>query len=148
MPDKGATHIGDGAIAIVRQGLDEYGRTVGSIPLVHEFLETRALTGTAGAADNSPLDVVLGHVGLLGLVQDDAQTKVGVRIGATLSGGEGDLVPELGEYLAALGVIGLFGAPDGGPFAVTRHRSPPGDPVSTRSMVMIIPSAEGMGNER
>ena len=55
------SHLGGGAVPVVRQRLDEHGDALGPVALVDDRLEARSLgVGTRSLRDR-PLDVVLGH---------------------------------------------------------------------------------------
>src|SRR5690606_30804458 len=69
------------------------------------------------------LDGVLRHVLAERLVHRRAQARVVGGIAAAEPGGNGDLTDQLGEDLAALGVLAGFLVFDVGPFAVTGHMS-------------------------
>src|SRR5262249_56649102 len=79
-----------------------------------------AFEGAAAALDRV-VDAVLGHVGLAGLVDREAQARIAVGITPTELGGDGDLLDKPGEDLALLSIRGRLAVLDVRPFAVTCH---------------------------
>src|SRR5690606_21008931 len=76
----------------------------------------------AGTASNGAVDHVARHVGGQRLVHGQAQTRVVRRHGAAL-GRHGQLANQLGEDLAALGILTTLAVLDVGPFGMTSHNS-------------------------
>src|SRR5690606_25059697 len=93
------------------------GRTVA---LVARCLEMGTLH-LARAALDRPVDVVLGHALRLGTIDGRPQTRVGGRVAAAGTGCRRDLAYQLGENLAALGVLSSLPEAYVGPLAVARH---------------------------
>src|SRR5690606_17402811 len=105
---------------VVGHAVDQDGSAAGTIAFITDLFEVVAI-GSARAALNGALDVVLGHVGRGGLVPGQAQTRVGVRVGAAGACRNGDFTDDLGPELAALGVLTPFAVLDVCPFTVSGH---------------------------
>src|SRR5690606_10458559 len=105
---------------VVGHAVDQDGSAAGTIAFITDLFEVVAI-GSARAALNGALDVVLGHVGRGGLVPCQAQTRVGVRVGAAGACRNGDFTDDLGPELAALGVLTPFAVLDVCPFTVSGH---------------------------
>ena len=102
-------HLGSGAVAVVGQRVHDYGHAGGSIALVHHVL---VAVGIAGAKRlvNGTLDIVVGHVGGLGLGNDGGQAGVVVGVAAAAGLDRHDhLTGDLGKYLRTLGVRRALG---------------------------------------
>ena len=67
------------------------------------------------------LDIVVGHVFIFGGEDRGAQARVGIRIAAAHSRGNGDFANQFGEDAAALGVGSRFFMLNCGPFRVPGH---------------------------
>ena len=117
---EGVAHIRDSAHAIVRHAIDQYGCAGDTITLVTYFLVIHALQITAAALDRA-LDVVLGHVLLVGFIDGQTQPGIAGGIAPAESGGNGNFLDEPGENLAALGVLRGLLVLDISPLAVTSH---------------------------
>ena len=117
---EGVAHIRDGAHAVVGHAIDHYGRALDAVAFVADFLVVHAFQVATAALDRA-LDVVLGHVLLIRLVDRQAQPRIAVEIAAAQPRGNGDFLDEPGENLAALGVLRGFLVLDISPLAVTRH---------------------------
>jgi hypothetical protein len=85
--------------------------SAGAVTLVHDLLVLLCLIAAAGLVDGA-LDDVGRHVGRAGLVERQPQTVVGVRVGPTGAHRDADLTGDLGEYRAALGIVGALLALD------------------------------------
>jgi len=107
-----------GAVFVVGEGLDEDRRTPGPVALVDDLLVVHALQ-FAGALLDAALDVVLGHV--FGPGRQDRRPEPGVAqlVAAAHAGGHRDLLDQLGENLAALGIVGALLVLDARPLIVT-----------------------------
>ena len=68
--------LGAGAVAVVGQRLDEHRDAAGAVALVDDGLERVGVGALAGALGDRALDVVLGHRGVLGLL--DGQPERGL----------------------------------------------------------------------
>src|SRR5207249_8815759 len=118
--DDGA-YLGDGAVAVIGDGLDEHGYAVRAVCLVHDLLVMGATLGPARAPLDGALDVFEGHV--LGARPLHGQPQAEVRLGVTpaFPGRDGYFTGELGEELASPGVGSAFLSLDCSPFAVSGH---------------------------
>ena len=108
--ERGA-ELGDGAVAVVGEGLDEDGDAARAVALERDLLES-VRVAAAGAALDRALDGVGGHVLVAGLVDGEAEAGVHGGVAAAFARGDGDLAREPGEDLAALGVIAALLALD------------------------------------
>src|SRR5690606_38946132 len=112
--------LGHGALAVVGHAVDQDSGTAGPVALVADFLEV-GIVGASRAALDGAQDVVLGHVGRSGLVPSEPQAGIGVRVGPTVAGGNGDFTNDFGPELAALGVLSTLAVLDVCPFTVSGH---------------------------
>src|SRR5882757_1258098 len=111
------------AVAVVGQALDEHGDPVGSVALVRDRLPVGAAGLLARATFAGPLDVVRGHGGLPCLLDRVVERRVAVRITPAGARGDLDVLDQLREQLAALGIeVGLL-VLGGGPLGVAAHVS-------------------------
>jgi hypothetical protein len=101
---QGGAHLGGGPVAVVGEALDEQRHAVGRIALVGDRLPVGAAGLGARAPLDRPVDVVVGDRGLLGLVDRVPEGRVAQRVTATGARRHLDVLDELGEQLAALGV--------------------------------------------
>ena len=93
-----------GALAVVGQRFDDDSHTAGAIALVGDGLVVVGVARAERLVDGA-LDVVVGHVGGLRLSDDGREAGVVIRIArAALLDGDDDLLGDLGEGGAALGV--------------------------------------------
>ena len=93
-----------GALAVVGQCLDDDGHAAGTVALVSNGLVVIGVARAERLVDGA-LDVVVGHVGSLRLGDDGREAGVVIRIArAALLDGDDDLLGDLGEGGAALGV--------------------------------------------
>jgi len=90
-------HLRHGAIAVIAQALSDDGSAIGTISLVHHFLQVIGAFELSRAPLDGAFDIILGHVSLSGLVEHQTQAKVGLRVGSPLASGDHNLVAELGE---------------------------------------------------
>ncbi|MNY24672.1 hypothetical protein D3C86_1584040 [compost metagenome] len=114
-------YFGGGAIAVIGHGLDEDRHATRRIAFVAQLDHVVGFVRTDPAGDR-PINGVAGHVGGQRLVHGQTQTRI-VRRQTTALGGDGQLTNELGEDLAALGVLTPFAVLDVGPFGMTSHNS-------------------------
>jgi hypothetical protein len=96
-------NLGDRAVAVVRHRIDHHGDASGAVALVSDLVVGDALL-LAGAAPDGALDGLVGHVRAFGVGDGLAQARVGVGVAAARAGRDLDLLDELREELAALGV--------------------------------------------
>ena len=113
-------HVGNGALTIVGQAIDDDGGTVDAVAFVADFLVADAFQ-FAGTALDGARDVVGRHVFFLGLGHRGAQTWIKCRIAAAEAGGNRNFLDQLGEDLAAFGVLPSLAMLDVGPFGMPCH---------------------------
>src|SRR3989344_1220863 len=117
------THLAHGARAVIGLALDNHRGTARTVALVTDFFVARALE-FAGTALDRAFDGVLGHVGVERLVHHRAQTRIELGVAASTRS-DGDLTDNLGEELAALGVLCALVPADVGPFGMAGRELPP-----------------------
>jgi hypothetical protein len=117
---EGVAHLGHGAHAVVGHGVDDDGRAADAVALVADFLVAHAFEVAGGLVDVA-LDGVGRHVGRLGLLDRQAQARVGRRVAAAGAGRDHDFTDDAGPDLAALFVLAALAVLDIGPFAVSGH---------------------------
>src|SRR4051812_13879340 len=115
------THLGARAVAVVGQRLDEQRDAARPIALVEDGLERVGVRALAGALRDRALDVVLGHGGVLGLLDGERERRVAVDVAAALLRGDRDRARQLREQLAAAGVDDRLLVLDPRPFRGTGH---------------------------
>src|SRR3954471_14220161 len=113
--------LGARAVAVVGQRLDEQRDAARPIALVEDGLERVGVRALAGALGDRALDVVLGHRGVLGLLDRQAERGVALGVAAALLRRDGDRARELREQLSAAGVDDRLLVLDPRPFRVTGH---------------------------
>src|SRR3954451_7522773 len=91
-------------VLVVGEALDQHRDTAGGIALVGDRLVVGAAGLQAGAALDRPVDVVVGHRGLLRLLDGVVERRVARRVTAAGARRDLDVLDQLGEELAALGV--------------------------------------------
>ena len=74
-------HLGGGAVAVVGEGVHDHGHAGGAVALVHHVLVAVGVAGAQSLVDGA-LDVVVGHVGGLGLGDDGGQAGVVIGVAA------------------------------------------------------------------
>src|SRR6185437_5364442 len=109
---EGVTHVGDGALAIVGDAFDQHRDAARRVAFEMQFLVDHAFEFTGGLLDRA-FDVVLGHRRGDGLVHRAAQARIAVDVAAAGARGNHDLAHQLGEGLAALGVLRVLAAGNG-----------------------------------
>ena len=117
---------------------------MGCVALVGDRLVVDALQFTGPPLDG-PLDGVEGYRRVPGLLEHGPQSRIGVGVAAALSSRHLNLLDELREELATLGVRGSLFVLDGRPLGMARHIAlrlvssmasigiPTGIPVSRRT---------------
>src|SRR6202008_2466894 len=95
--------------------------TAGGVALVGDVLVLGAPGLGAAAAADSPVDVVVRYRTLLGLLDRVVQRRVARRVSAAGTRGDLDVLDQLGEKLAALGVDHRLLVLGGGPLGVAAH---------------------------
>ena len=116
-------HIGGGAVAVVGQRLYNNRHTGGAVALIGQRLIVVAAAGAQGFFDGA-LDVVVGHIGRLGLGNDGSQTGIVFGIAASaLFDCHNHLLGNLGKGGRALGVRRAFGLLNIMPLGMSGHGS-------------------------
>ena len=100
--------------------IDDDGRAADAVAFVADFLVVRAIDAARAALDRA-VDVVLRHVGVVRLVDGEAQARIRVGVAAAHAGRDLDFLDEARPDLAALRVGRCFLMLDVGPFRMTRH---------------------------
>ena len=116
---QGGTHFGGRTVAVVGQALDDEAHASGSVALVDDVLVVGGAVFVTGTTLDGTSDVVGRHGGLLGLVDGVVQGRVAVWVATAEAGGDLDVLDELGEELAALGVDGGLLVLGGRPLGMT-----------------------------
>jgi hypothetical protein len=116
---EGVAHVGDSAL-VVGEAVDHHRDAADAVALVAHFLVVHALELT-GAALDRVLNVVLRHRLCLALVDRQPQPRVHRRVAAAHLGGHGDFLDQLGEDLAALGILATLAVLDVGPLRMSCH---------------------------
>ncbi|MNW55255.1 hypothetical protein D3C74_329030 [compost metagenome] len=93
-----------GTVLVVREALDQDRDAARAVALVHDRLVVGAAGFLARAALEGAVDVVVGDRGLLGLLDGVEERGVTGEVPAARAGRDLDVLDELGEQLAALGV--------------------------------------------
>ena len=110
-----------GPVAVVGEALDEHRDAVRAVALVHDRLVVGAAGLGAGAALDRAVDVVVGDRGLLRLLDGVVERRVAGRVAAADAGRDLDVLDQLGEHLAALGVDDRLLVLRGRPLGVAGH---------------------------
>src|SRR5919201_2554315 len=118
-------NVAAGAVAVVRHGLDHDGDAVRAVSFEAKLLHLGAAE-VARAALDRPLDVLLRHVDITGLLDRESQPVVTVWIPATFASRDRDLARHLGELLTFLRVGEGLLVLDRRPFRVSGHLLPVG----------------------
>src|SRR6185369_8760450 len=95
-----------------------------AVALVDDGLQRVGVAALAGALGDRSLDVVLGHRGVLGLLDGELERRVAVGVSPALLGGHRDRPRELREQLAAAGVDDRLLVLDPGPLGMPSHLAP------------------------
>ncbi len=114
-------HLGGGPVLVVREALDQHGDAVGAVALVHDRLVVDGVGALARPALDGAVDVVVRDRRLLRLLDRVEQRRVTPDVAATHAGRYLDVLDELCEELAALGVDRSLLVLGRGPFGVTGH---------------------------
>src|SRR3954470_4636713 len=109
-------------VAVVGEALDQHRDAVRAVALVHDRLILGAAGLGTGAALDGAVDVVVGHRTLLRLLDGVVERRVASRVAAAGARRDLDVLDELGEHLAALGVDDRLLVLRRGPFGVAGHR--------------------------
>src|SRR5262249_31868943 len=114
-------HLAGGAVAVIGQALDQPRAAVGSVALVGDGLVVGATGLLACATLAGPLDVVVGHRVLLGLLDGVVQRGVTAGVAATDARGHLDVLDQSSEVLAAAGVDNGLLVLGGSPLGMAAH---------------------------
>ncbi len=96
-------HFADGAIAIGGDDLNQHADAARAVAFESDFFVLLAFE-LPGAAENGALDVVVGHVLVLGRKNGGAQAGIGIRVAAADARSDGDFANQSREDAATLGV--------------------------------------------
>ena len=113
------TNLADGAVAVVRGNLHQYGHAARAIAFKGDLFVGHA-GQLAGTALDSAFDVICRHVFGLGRSHSPAQTRVLFGI-ATRFGRHGDFFDQASENLSTFGVECAFFMFNCRPFGMARH---------------------------
>src|SRR5207244_4530790 len=126
---QGAADGGDGAMAVLGEGLDEDRDATGPVALVGHLVIGDALELPRAFLDR-PLDVVGRHAVLPGRLHRGPEARVGVDVATAHAGGDGYLLDQLGEQLPAPGILESLLVFDRAPLGMAGHGTcsslPPG----------------------
>ena len=114
-------HFRSGTLAVVGQRLHDNGYAAGTVSLVSNSFIVIGIAGAQRLVDGA-LDVVVGHIGRLGLGHHGGQTGVIIGVAAAaLFYGHDDLFCDLGKRGAALGISRALGLLNIVPFGMSGH---------------------------
>lgn len=116
---QGGTDFGGRTVAVVGKAFDDEANAGRSVALVDDVFVVGGAVFSTGTTLDGTSDVVGRHGGLLGLVDGIVQGRVAVRVATAEAGGDFDVLDELGEELAALGVDGGLLVLGGRPLGMT-----------------------------
>jgi hypothetical protein len=128
------TDVRAGAVAVVGGRLHEQRDAARAVALVEDGLQRLGIGALAGALGDGALDVVLGHRGVLGLLDGEPERRVALRVASALLGGHRDGARELGEELAAACVDDRLLVLDPRPLGMTCHAFDASDAAAERRM--------------
>ena len=116
-------HVARGAVAVVGHCLDDHGNAAGAVALVGDGLVGVAAAGGSRLFQHA-LDVVVRHVGRLGLCDGGGQTRVVQRVGdaAALLDRDDHFLGNLRKRGGALGVLRALRFLDVMPLGMSGHR--------------------------
>src|SRR5947209_12365718 len=112
-------NVGSGPVAVVGESLDQQRRAARAVTLIEDCLDLVHVNPLPCPLAYRPLDVVLRHRCVAGLLHGERQRRVAVWIAATLARSDRDRPRELGELLAAAGVHDCLLVLDRMPLGVT-----------------------------
>ena len=116
----------DGPVLVVGERFDHQRHAAGPVALVGDLL-VRDAGLFAGSAANRAVDVLPRHVVRLRFSDNRAEARVGIRIAATVTRSDRQLLDDAGEDLAPLGVGGTFLVLDCVPLGMAGHTTTPID---------------------
>ena len=121
---KDVPDLAHGAVAIVRDNLDQHRDAAGAVAFVHDFFDLTAFE-FACALLHRPLDVIGRHVDGLGILDRFPQARIAFRIASANSRGNRDFLDELREHAATLGIEGALFVLNTVPLGMAGHRFTP-----------------------
>src|SRR5208283_153440 len=121
---EGGPHVRGGPVPVVGQALDQDRDPTGSVALVGDVLVGDAAGFLTRATADRPVDVVVRHGTLLRLLDGVVQRRVARRVPAAGPRRHFDILDQLGEKLAALGVDHRLLVLSGRPLGVAAHAFP------------------------
>ena len=120
---EGVANVGDGARLVVGEAVDHHRSAADAVAFIAD-LDVIDAFEFAGALLDRVVDLVLGHIDCLALVDGQAQARVEARIAAAHLGGDGDFLGDLGKSRATLLILPTLTVLDVGPFTVSCHDYP------------------------
>ena len=120
MLGKSVPNFRHGAILVVGQAINHDRRTAWPVTFVANLGIVGAIE-LAGTALDRTIDIVLRHALRLGLVDRQAQPRIGGYIAATHACRNRDLTDQLCKQLPALLILGALAVLDVRPFTVSCH---------------------------
>src|SRR5262249_44062533 len=118
--ERGA-HVGRGRVAVVGQALHQHRDAAGGVTLVGDRLVGRVAAFRAGAAADGPVDVLVRHRALLGLLHRVIKGGIARRVAAAGPRRHLDVLDQLGEQLAAARIHGRLLVLGRRPLGVATH---------------------------
>ena len=113
-------NFGHGPVSIVGQAVDHHSHAGMRVAFVANFLVVDALEFAGGFLDGA-LDGVLGHIGRIGLIDGEAQTRICIRVTTPFPGSHTQLTVDAREDFSTFGVNRFLAMLDVGPFTVSGH---------------------------
>src|SRR5450755_768356 len=124
VPAERGANVRGGPVPVVGQALDQHRHPAGAVALVGDVLVGGAAGLLAGAAADRPVDVIVRHRALLRLLDGVVQRRGARGIPAAGPRRHLDVLDQLGEQLAALGVDHRLLVLCGRPLGVAAHLFP------------------------
>src|SRR5437764_3365958 len=115
-------HLRPCPVAVVGERFDQQRDAAWTVALVDDGLDPLGVGPFAGSFRDRPLDVVLGHRCLPGLLNGQGRPRGAVRVPSPLTRRHRYRTGQLRELLTAPGIDGCLLVLDGVPFGVTGHR--------------------------
>jgi len=116
-----AADVGDGAVPVIRQCVDQDRDAARAVSLVGHLVVRDAFEIARALLDGA-VDVVGRHAVLARRQHRGPETRIGVDVAAAETRGNGDLLDQLGEQLAAPGILQSLLVLDRAPLRMTGHR--------------------------
>jgi hypothetical protein len=117
----GHADLGGCTVAVVGEALDEQCHSAVGIAFVHDRLVVDSGAVEAASALDRTGDVVGGNRVLLRLLDRVEERRIAVGVRSTVASGNLDVLDQLGEELAALGIDGRLLVFSRCPFGMTCH---------------------------